>query len=127
VCSPHIGVRNRRLASFVVTLVITGAPFASVTCQAVGAARDAQSTAPHHSCHMHMAAQDGPAIAAIHLCGHDESLPTALQQVMMALDSPAVASTTTVQMPSTRESVLHAAFIDSSPPTPLSPNSQLRI
>ena len=75
-----------------------------------------------------MAAQDGPAVEAIHVCGHDDgSLPTDLERVMAAFDAPAITCTIVAVAPPAREFVTHAAFTDSSPPTLLTANSQLRI
>jgi hypothetical protein len=123
----RIEVRSTRFAPLVLALVVIGGPIASTTCQAMCAERDSQSTAPHHSCHEHMVAHDGPIIAAIHVCGHDESLPTALERVTPAFDTPAVAPNAIVVMPPVRACASHVAFIDSSPPIPRPTNSQLRI
>jgi len=120
-------VRNTRFVGIVLALIVMGAPIASTTCQAMCAEHDAESDAPHHACHQQMVAQDGPIIEAIHVCGHDDSLPTALERVMSAVDAPAITSKMIAVMPPARASVSHAAFIDSSPPTPLTLNSQLRI
>ena len=74
-----------------------------------------------------MAAQDGPAVEAIHVCGHDDgSLPTDLERVTGAFDAPAITGAIVEVLPPSREAVAHAAFNDSSPPAPLTLNSQLR-
>ena len=117
-----------RIAALVLAFTVIGAPVMSTTCEAMCAERDAHSTAPHHACHEHMAAQDGPAVEAIHVCGHDDgSLPTDLERVLAAVDAPAIISAIAALVPPARELVTHVAFIDSSPPAPLTANSQLRI
>jgi hypothetical protein len=100
----------------------------TTVCEATCAARDAGAPVSRHSCHQSAASQQGAAMVAIHVCGHDdESLPTALERMIVAPDTPAVTSTMTVMMPPPRQSFSRIAFVDSSPPTPLTLISQLRI
>jgi hypothetical protein len=116
-----------RAVTLLVALVITSAPVVTMACEITCAARDAHSTSLPHSCHEDAVPEEGAAVVAIHVCGHDESLPTALERAMDAFDTPAITRDATFAMPPACEFVTHIAFIDSSPPTPLTLNSQLRI
>jgi hypothetical protein len=118
----------RRLAACALTFIFAATPVAIAVCEAACADRDAQAaTASHHSCHAHLALQQGPAIGAIHLCGHDDGLPTSLEQTTVALESPAVIPGVALPAPPALNSRVGTATVDSSPPTQLSRQSQLRI
>jgi hypothetical protein len=118
----------RRAVAAVVALIIASASVLTMACEITCAARDAQSTSAHHSCHQQPGAQDGPVVSAIHVCGHDdETGPTDLERVISAFDTPAIAAPVTTVTPPMRDAFSHAAFVDSSPPAPFTLTSELRI
>ena len=122
----------RRLLSFAIAFVTLAAPVATEVCQATCASRDAQASvnteSSHHSCHEAAAPQSGQAIGAVHFCGHEDGVPTALERATHVVQPPAAAVSTmaVVAEPSQVLSAFAAPF-DSSPPTPLNLISQLRV
>ena len=121
----------RSLLNFALAWVILAAPVATEVCEATCAARDSQKSsstpASHHSCHQVAAPQSDQAIDAIHVCGHDDGIPTALERAGHIAQPPAAASTIAV---AAEPPLVISAFITpvgSSPPTPLNLISQLRV
>ena len=115
-----------RISAAALVLVMAGAPVVTDVCEATCAARDAQAPMSHHSCHQQTESQ-GATIAAIHICGHEDSIPTALERVHHVIVAPVAASVVALAAPI--EKIVHsrAAALDSSPPTHLNLISQLRV
>ena len=121
----------RPLLSVALAWVVLAAPVATEVCEATCAARDAQESsgtpASHHSCHQVAAPPSGQALGAIHVCGHEDGIPTALERASHIAQPPAAASAIAVAAEPSR---VIGAFItpaDSSPPAPLHLISQLRV
>ena len=118
----------RRLAACALTFVLAATPVAIAVCEAACAGRDTQAaTTSRHSCHEHLLSQYGPAIGAIHLCGHDDGAPTVLERIVQHIIPPAVMPAIAVAASSRQVPLLAVAPFDSSPPTPLNLISQLRV
>jgi hypothetical protein len=115
-----------RISAATLALVLTGAPVVTDICEATCAARDAQAPVSHHSCHQ-QSESNGPAIGAIHVCGHEDGIPTALERVHHVIVAPAVASAVALPAPAEKTFHLRAAIFDSSPPAHLNLISQLRV
>jgi hypothetical protein len=117
----------RSLLGIVLALAIIGAPLASVACEATCAARDAQAPISHHSCHQQTPSDQRADIAAIHFCGHDDGVQTAVERGVQSLVPPAVVPTIDLAFTSRPITSLPIATFHPSPPTPLNRISQLRI
>jgi hypothetical protein len=117
----------RPLLAFVLALTTLGAPLAAEACEATCAARDAGAPMSHHSCHHQDTSQPGATIAAIHVCGHEAGLPTALERTHHVVVMPAVASAVMLPAPAARAFDIGTAPLDSSSPTSLNLISQLRV
>ena len=115
-----------RFLALALALVIWAAPIATEACEATCAAHDAQSAASHHACHLHGVSASGAQVAAIHVCGHDDGLPTALDRTSHIVQSPAITPAIILPALPSQTNRVASAAIDSSPPT-LSLISQLRI
>lgn len=117
-----------RAIALVVAMVCVASPVATVACEAMCAASEARSPATHHACHQHPAAEQGAAVAAVHVCGHEDGAPSAIQRaVTSGLDLPAVVSSVTVVEQIVDTEYGSAQALDPSPPTPLTSISQLRV
>ena len=118
---------SRHLLSLVLALTTVGAPLAAEACEATCAARDAGTRTSHHSCHQQAASQPGATIAAIHVCGHDDGLPTVSERTNHVIVMPAIESAVMLPAPPARTFDVGTAAFDSSPPTSLNLISQLRV
>ncbi len=114
------------LTACALVFAMAGAPLATEACEATCAARDAQAPASHHSCHQE-AASHGATIAGVHLCGHEDGIPTALERVHHTVIAPTVVSAVTLPTQTRQVSHFRTAALDSSPPTHLNLISQLRV
>lgn len=117
----------RSLLGIALTFAIVAAPIASIACEVTCAGRDAQAPISHHSCHQQTPSDQGADIIAIHLCGHDDGVPTGLERGVQSLVPPAVVPTIGLAVTSRAISNLLIATVHSSPPTPLDLVSQLRV
>jgi hypothetical protein len=121
----------RRIMSVIVAFVLTGAPVATIACEAACAARGSASAAAgeHHSCHHEPPAGQGSTIGAgAHACGHTDDVPSAVGQALWSLAMPAVVTTpfsvTSAVVNAPRSSTARAAH---GPPELLGLITQLRI
>jgi len=69
----------RRLATFALAIIVTGAPVVTELCEAACATRSADAAmnpaaGGHHSCHTEPPAP-GPSFTTVHACGHTDQLP----------------------------------------------------
>src|SRR4249919_3120666 len=87
---------GRGLLTFLLALVIAGAPVATAVCQARCAAHDmdssmAMSGVEHHSCH----GESSPAGLVVnglpHGCGHSDEFPASIEQALHVVGAPAIA------------------------------------
>lgn len=115
-----------RFLALALALVVWATPIATEACAATCAAHDAESTAPRHACHLHAVAASGAQVAAIHVCGHDDGLSTALDRASHIVQSPAITSTIILPALPVHTIRVAGAAIDSSPPA-LNLISQLRL
>ena len=118
---------SRSLLALVLSITTVGAPVAADACEATCAARDAGARISHHSCHQQAASQPGATIAAIHVCGHDDGLPTVSERTNHVVVMPAIESAVMLPAPPARTFDVGTAAFDSSPPTSLNLISQLRV
>ena len=118
---------SRSLLALVLAITTVGAPAAMELCEATCAARDAGARTSHHSCHQQAASQPGAIIAAIHVCGHDDGLPTVSERANHVVVMPAIASAVMLAAPAARTFDVGTAAFDSSPPNSLNLISQLRV
>jgi hypothetical protein len=116
-----------RLAAFVMAALFAVTPVATATCEAACASRDAHSSTSQHSCHQHLASQQGAAVAAMHICGHGDGPQTTVERVSAGVEMPAVVPAVTLPDPPAKVRPGSIGAVDSSPPTHLNLISQLRV
>jgi hypothetical protein len=124
----HNSSRMPRIAALLFALAIAVAPVATTVCQAVCAVHAEAAPEGAHACH------DEPAKAGswlgsgtVHLCGHAETLPTALGQALQTLAPPAVLAAPFVIAPMSVRATPAAAAAEHSPPGFIALTSQLRV
>lgn len=93
-----LNVMHRRLLALVLGLFVAGAPEALEACQVfcAGGTHAERSTHAGHAAHGHSCRQEAASIVGLglraipHVCGHDEALPTAGQQLPQVTTQPAI-------------------------------------
>ena len=71
---------SSRLGALLLVFIVAAAPAVLTACEIVCAVRDSHTPAAGHSCDGTQPS-DGPLIGSrVHICGHDEALPTAASQ-----------------------------------------------
>lgn len=120
--------RMPRIAALLFALAIAVAPVAMTVCQAMCAVHAQAAPEGAHACH------DQPAKAGsrlesgtVHLCGHAETLPTALSHATQTLAPPAEIVAPFVVAPMSVWATLVAATAEHSPPGFIALTSQLRV
>lgn len=124
----HNSSRMPRLAALLFALAIAVAPVATTVCQAMCAVHAQAAPEGAHACH------DQPAEAgswlesgSVHLCGHAETLPTALSQALQTLAPPAALVAPFVVAPVSVRATPVAPAAEHSPPGFIALTSQLRV
>jgi len=127
----------RGLLAFGLAIGVIGAPLATDLCQAACAMRSAAATvgrvlsdpprpaSEHHSCHAE-APPSGPALMAVHACGHTDELP-GVDRPEQGTAALAIMPAVTFVAPAIEVAPAGITPVAASPPPLIAPTSQLRV
>jgi len=121
----------RRLWTFVLIVVIAGAPVAARVCQVTCASHDMHAKAGHAH---HHSSPSGPIVdaavnAGTHTCRHQPDETVGVQQTLQLLTAPALAAVPVFSLPLIPDVALTRRVLDveHSPPGSLGLSTQLRV
>lgn len=122
----------RRLLTLVLVLTFAGAPVVIEACQAACAATDehgsaASHVAMDHTCHDVAVSLSAITRADVHLCGHDNELPSAPQGTPHGLDAPDVVATVVASPPQQDFCAAPSVPASPSPPERAARTTQIRV
>ena len=117
----------RRPVAFITALMLMAVPIAAAACEVTCATTDAHRPTSTHSCHQHVPPMQGATVDGVHMCGHDDGMPSAFERVSTATDAPASASNAFVAVVPQTRTITPRFVADASPPGFLTRTGQLRI
>lgn len=119
-----------RVLAVALGCLMTGAPVATIACEASCTAREhaTAGAGEHHSCHA-PADADGPALATgAHACGHPIDSPNALDQSLRTVHAPGAAAVALFVTPRVAvASHVRVGGVDHGPPGIVTLAAQLRV